>query len=76
MTNEVRKRCCCNCDHRMVDKDHCDIDGHYIGYLECFYDWCRKWKGKKYKKMFREERHGVADQKENALCQIKALAEA
>lgn len=35
-------RCCCNCRHdiRTWDKGncecHCDIDGHYIGYVECF----------------------------------------
>ena len=47
---EIRKRCCCNCgnnirvkdDKGMVDHNECAIDGHYIGYLECFVDWCRR----------------------------------
>ena len=21
----------------------CMIDGHYIGYVQCFIDWCRHW---------------------------------
>ena len=49
-SGEPRKRCCCNCRHdiRERQKDgpvncHCEIDGHYIGYLECFDGWCRRW---------------------------------
>lgn len=44
-----RVRCCCNCRHdiRTWDGDnctnHCEIDGHYIGYVECFEGWCRRW---------------------------------
>ena len=39
---------CCNCKHniRTGEKDiicNCDIDGHYIGYIECFEHWCRRW---------------------------------
>ena len=47
-----RKRCCCNCGNNIRIKDtdgfvtHCEcaIDKHYIGYLECFEGWCRRWK--------------------------------
>lgn len=40
-----RKRVCCNCEHRILgDSDQCEIDGHYISYLECFYGWCQRWK--------------------------------
>ena len=44
-----RKRCCCNCGRCLrVDKgthkeNHCEIDGHYIGYIETFEGWCRRW---------------------------------
>ena len=38
-----RKRCCCNCGNDICTKDekgvvhcHCAIDGHRIGYVECF----------------------------------------
>ena len=49
---EERKRVCCNCGnniHIISDTDivvrcECAIDGHYIGYLECFEYWCRRWK--------------------------------
>lgn len=43
------KRCCCNCRHnirtdtgKMVEC-RCEIDGHYIEYVECFEGWCRHW---------------------------------
>ena len=47
-----RKRCCCNCGNNIRKRDqdryvtHCEcaIDGHYIGYVECFEGWCRRWK--------------------------------
>ena len=46
-----RKRCCCNCGrnirHEVAPHGiecHCEIDGHYIGYIECFEGWCRRWK--------------------------------
>ena len=49
----MRKRCCCNCKHcervkEMVGKHetintYCDLDNHYIGYVECFDGWCRRW---------------------------------
>lgn len=37
---------CCNCRHDIRTDDYenyCDIDGHYIGYIECFEGWCRHW---------------------------------
>ena len=43
-------RVCCNCRHNIrtrKDEAHtecnCDIDGHYIGYVECMSGWCRHW---------------------------------
>lgn len=45
-----RKRCCCNCGNcRRVTKgnhkeNYCDIDGHYIGYIDTFEGWCKRWK--------------------------------
>lgn len=49
---EERKRVCCNCGNNIRIKDgkgfvtHCEcaIDGHHIGYIECFEHWCRRWK--------------------------------
>lgn len=46
-----RKRVCCNCGHNIRVKDdesnhircECAIDGHRIGYVECFEHWCRRW---------------------------------
>ena len=45
--SEENGKVCCNCRHnkRMamgtyVDC-HCDIDGHYIGYVACMTGWCR-----------------------------------
>lgn len=41
---------CCNCRHNIrTPKDdvhvmcHCDIDNHYIGYVQCMEGWCRHW---------------------------------
>ena len=46
-----RKRCCCNCGrnirHEVAPHGiecYCEIDGHRIGYIECFEGWCRRWK--------------------------------
>ncbi len=43
-------KACCNCRHNIrttVDRRNiicnCDIDGHYIGYIECHEYWCRHW---------------------------------
>lgn len=51
---DIKKRCCCNCGHNQripqsnqplfVDHNECDLDGHRIGYVECFEHWCRHWK--------------------------------
>lgn len=49
---EKRKRVCCNCGNNIRIRDNennfvrceCAIDGHYIGYIECFEYWCRRWK--------------------------------
>lgn len=49
--SEERKRVCCNCGNNVRIKQEnghvkckCSIDGHYIGYIECFEHWCRRWK--------------------------------
>lgn len=39
---------CCNCRHNIRTKDKrvkntCDIDGCYIGYVQCMTGWCRHW---------------------------------
>lgn len=47
-----RKRCCCNCgrcirvkdDNGMVKYNQCELDEHYIGYIETFEGWCPRWK--------------------------------
>ena len=45
----MKERVCCNCRHNIRTGEggniecHCDIDGHYIGYVECFEHWCRRW---------------------------------
>ena len=46
-----RKRCCCNCERNIRHEVephgiecYCEIDGHRIGYIECFEGWCRRWK--------------------------------
>lgn len=47
--HEGKDRVCCNCRHniRIPQKTYieckCDIDGHCIGYTECFDCWCRRW---------------------------------
>lgn len=44
-----RSRVCCNCRHNIRTGDpgkikcHCDIDNHYIDYVECFEGWCNRW---------------------------------
>lgn len=46
-----RKRVCCNCgrNNRIRDEKtgvvecRCALDGHRIGYVECFEQWCRRW---------------------------------
>lgn len=45
----MRKRCCCNCRHNIRRGEgarincYCEIDWHYIGFLECFEGWCKHW---------------------------------
>lgn len=47
--HEGKDRVCCNCRHnkripkRTYIQCKCDIDGHYIGYVQCFDNWCRHW---------------------------------
>ena len=45
----TKTKCCCNCVHdRRIESDRgitcqCDIDGSYIGYIQCFEARCDKW---------------------------------
>lgn len=47
------ERCCCFCARNIRSgkvtniKCYCDLDGHYIGYISCFEDWCKHWKRRK-----------------------------
>lgn len=47
--SEENGKVCCNCRHniRHWDKEQCtcrcDLDNHYIGYVECMTGWCRRW---------------------------------
>lgn len=43
-------RCCCNCRRCIrtrnsdgISYNKCEVDGHYIGYIETFEGWCRRW---------------------------------
>lgn len=46
----MSNRTCVNCGHnkripmRTYIECRCDLDNHYIGYVECFVHWCRHWK--------------------------------
>lgn len=48
--SEANGKVCCNCVHNIRTgevpdiKCHCNIDGHYIGYMDCMTGWCRRWK--------------------------------
>lgn len=50
-----REKCCCTCVHCLRVKDRhgfvknntCELDGHYIGYVETFEGCCDKWKKEK-----------------------------
>ena len=50
---EDRKRCCCNCgrNKRVEEKGHtncyCELDNHYIGYVEAFTGLCNRWKNER-----------------------------
>lgn len=45
----MAERFCWNCRHNIRTGDisnrecHCEIDGHWIGYVQCFEGWCRRW---------------------------------
>ena len=55
----MSERKCVNCRHRTLDslrRSRCEIDGHYIGYLECFDGWCRHWAKDKF--MYGESENG------------------
>ena len=51
--SEENGKVCCNCRHNIRKREvmfqetfincYCDIDNHYIGYIECMEDWCRHW---------------------------------
>ena len=63
-----RKRVCCNCGRniRTPKRTHieciCEIDGHYIGYVECMTGWCRHWKkGKWLLEKIYEDEHGIEE---------------
>jgi hypothetical protein len=40
-----KQRVCCNCRNRRTSEivSKCMIDGHYIGYAQCFTNGCRHW---------------------------------
>ena len=52
---------CCNCGHNIRTGEigdiecHCDIDGSYIGIVQCLTYWCRRWARDK------EERKGASE---------------
>ena len=51
--SEANRKVCCNCRHCLRIPDHdspypttkniCEIDNHYLGYLETMTGWCRYW---------------------------------
>lgn len=40
------ERVCCFCAHniRIDNYCKCELDDHYISYVGCFENWCRRWK--------------------------------
>lgn len=46
--DNVNARRCANCGHRAIGKEdgvnYCDIDKHYIPYIDYDMYWCRRWK--------------------------------
>ena len=42
-------KCCLSCDHNIRKHDgidietHCEVDGHYIGYVANFESVCEEW---------------------------------
>ena len=49
--DKPRERMCINCGRRDLWDygSRCGYDGHYIGYLETWDEWCRHWKKDKRK---------------------------
>ena len=52
VNNRTKHKCCCSCKHNIrtrTDDIHvrcnCEIDSHYIGYVENFEQTCDEWKG-------------------------------
>jgi hypothetical protein len=50
VTNRTKHKCCCSCKHNIrtrTDDVHvkcnCELDGHYIGYVENFEQTCDEW---------------------------------
>ena len=47
--SEKNGKVCCNCRHNIRKGEigsiecYCDIDNHYIGYIDTFEHWCRHW---------------------------------
>lgn len=47
--SEKNGKVCCNCRRNIrINKGtyiecQCDVDKHYIGYIECMEGWCRHW---------------------------------
>ena len=47
--NEKPEKVCCNCRHNIRKGEitniecYCEIDNHYIGYVSCFTDKCKRW---------------------------------
>lgn len=56
---------CCNCRHNIRTGEidniqcHCEIDGSYIGYVQCMEHWCRHWSKEK------TENEQIADRLDN-----------
>lgn len=43
MRKTVNCRHCLRIPKKTYVETRCDIDNHYIGYVECFEGWCRRW---------------------------------
>ena len=59
--SEENGKACCNCRHNIrtqaedIITCHCEMDGHYIGYIACFEGWCQHWAKDR---SFEEDKHG------------------
>ena len=55
------ERCCYTCQHDIRTgtlgniKNHCEVDGHYITYVDCFADCCRRYSANKGKEIEEQE---------------------